>query len=140
LLSGKALKMNILAEKNIALAFPRKALALMSLTSLLPVLVLSIRSAARSTDTSQLGVWMASFAFHVVHALFLLVCLWVMMDPQFSPRQSGFEIPFLSLYFLSALSVGYFSGYFLLVFKPLSFADGGLLRWRFCCTAVRRPE
>lgn len=114
-----ALKTNLLSEKNLVLQFPRKTLALMSLTSLLPVLVLSIRSAARPSDTSQLGVWMAAVVFHVVHALFLVVCLWVMLDPQFSPRQSGYGVPFLNLYFLSALSVGYFSGYFLLVFRPL---------------------
>ena len=115
----QALKMNFLGEKDFALSFPRKILVLMSLTSLVPVLVLSIKSAARAADTSQLGVWMAAAIFHVVHALFLVVCLWVMLDPQFSPRLSGFGVPFLSLYFLSALSVGYFSGYFLLVFKPL---------------------
>lgn len=114
-----ALKANFLGEKNYALTFPRKILVLLSLTSLLPVLVLSIRSAVRSSDTSQLGVWMAAFVFHVVHALFLLVCVWVMLDPQVSPRMSGYGLSFLSLYFLSALSVGYFSGYFLLVFKPL---------------------
>lgn len=120
----QTLKSYVLGEKNIALTFPRKLLVLMSLTSLLPVFLMAIRSAGRGTDTSQLGVWMAAAVYHVVHLLFLLVCLWVMLDPQFSPRMSvhgtRFDgVPFLSLYFLSALSVGYFSGYFLLVFKPV---------------------
>jgi len=116
----QALRANLLTEKNFMLVFPRKVLVLMSLTSLLPVLVLSIRSASYFGDTSQLGVSLVTFVFHVVHALFLVVCLWVMLDPQFSPRHSGFGISFLNLYFLSALSVGYFSGYFLLVFRLLA--------------------
>src|SRR5260221_3789644 len=56
--------------------------------------------------------------FHFVHALLLLACVWVAMDPPISARNQGFGIPFLSFYYLGALSVGYFAGYFLLVFRP----------------------
>ena len=37
-------------------------------------------------------------------------------DPPFSPRHLGLGTPSLTLYYLGALSIGYFSGYFLLVF------------------------
>ena len=120
----QTLNLNLLTEKNTLLMFPKKVLVLLSLTSALPVLVLSIRSASHSADTSRLGVSMAALMFHIMHALFLLVCLWVMLDPQISPRNYlprtlGVTLAFLPLYYLSALSVGYFSGYFLLVFRPL---------------------
>ena len=65
------------------------------------------------------SVSLATAVYHIVHALFLGACVWVMLDPAFSPRFKGFGIPFLSLYYLSALCVGYFSGYFLLVFRPV---------------------
>ena len=40
--------------------------------------------------------------------------LWLVFDPPFSPRVKGFGLTF---YYLIALSVGYYSGYFLLVFR-----------------------
>ena len=116
---GTALKANLLNQKSLVVMFPRKVFVLMALTSLLPVLVLSIRSELQFGDTSPLGVSLATAVYHIVHALFLVACLWVMLDPAFSPRFKGFGLPFLGLYYLSALSVGYFSGYFLLVFRPL---------------------
>jgi tetratricopeptide (TPR) repeat protein len=92
----------------------RKVLGLMSLSSLAPLLMLSIRWHSTFGDTSQMGRALASLMFHFVHAVFLLVCVWVAFDPPFSPRGKGFD---LTLYYLSALSVGYYSGYFLLVFR-----------------------
>jgi tetratricopeptide (TPR) repeat protein len=92
----------------------RKTLGLMSLSSLAPILMMSIRWHSSFGDTSQMGRALASLLFHFAHAVFLLVCIWVVFDPPFSPREKGFG---LTLYYLSALSVGYYSGYFLLVFR-----------------------
>jgi tetratricopeptide (TPR) repeat protein len=92
----------------------RKLLGLMSLSSLAPVLIMSIRWHSSFGDTSQMGRALASLMFHFAHAVFLFVCIWVAFDPPFSPREKGFG---LTLYYLSALSVGYYSGYFLLVFR-----------------------
>ena len=86
----------------------------MSLSSLAPVLMLSIRWHSTFGDTSQMGRALASLMFHFVHAVFLILCIWVAFDPPFSPREKGFG---LTLYYLSALGVGYYSGYFLLVFR-----------------------
>ena len=113
------LKMNLGTEKSMVLLFPKKVFLLMSLTSLVPLLVLSFKWASYFGDTSRVGVLLSATLFHIAHAALLVVCLWVMLDPKFSPRVSGFGQPFLNLYLLSALSVGYFSGYFLLVFRPL---------------------
>lgn len=120
----QTLKMNVQSQQNLLVllprVFPKNVFLQLALISVLPVFVLSIRWASYFGDTSQLGVALTKFIFHIVHALFLVACLWVMLDPRFSPRHIGSGIPFLSLYFLSALSIGYFSGYFLLVFRPLN--------------------
>lgn len=113
------LKMNLGMEKSLVLMFPKKVFLLMSLTSLVPLLVLSFKWASYFGDTSRLGVLLSATLFHIAHAALLIICVWVMLDPAFSPRIRGFGQPFLNLYLLSALSVGYYSGYFLIVFRPL---------------------
>ena len=117
----QVLRFIIREDKVVLSALPREVILLLSLTSLLPVFVIGIRWASYFGDTSKIGIFLATFTFHVVHALFLLVCIWVAFDPPFSPRQkvsdfSYLPLPFLPLYYLGALSIGYFVGYFLLVF------------------------
>jgi hypothetical protein len=95
----------------------RQVVALLSLTSLLPVFVLAIRWKSGFGDSSQIGSTLASVMFHLIHAVFLGLCVWVAFDPPFSPRHLGLGIPFLTFYYLGALSAGYYGGYFLLVFR-----------------------
>ena len=62
---------------------------------------------------------LTSLCFHLVCAIFLVFCIWMAFDPPFSPRHISLSTPgltLLTLYYLGALSMGYFSGYFLLVF------------------------
>jgi len=116
-----ALKANLNSQRGILMMFykyGRQDVALLALTSLLPVFIISIRWASYFGDTSRLGIALATFMFHVVHGLFLIACIWVALDPPFSPRNKGFGSPFLTFYYLGALSVGYCSGYFLLLFGP----------------------
>jgi tetratricopeptide (TPR) repeat protein len=118
-----ALKANVTAQKSILslfYRFGRHDVALLALTSLVPVFIMGIRWASYFGDTSRIGVTATTIMFHVVHALFLVACIWVALDPPFSPRNKGFGSPFLTFYFLGALTVGYCSGYFLLLFgkKP----------------------
>jgi tetratricopeptide (TPR) repeat protein len=94
----------------------RVHLGLMSLTSLVPVFILAIRWGSSFGDSSRIGIALASFMFSLVHGIFLGVCIGAAFDPPFAPRHLGYEMPSLTLYYLGALSVGYFSGYFLLVF------------------------
>ncbi len=115
----EALRMNLASQFFVVGAFfnngnVRQTLELLSLSSLAPVLLLAIRWHSSFGDTSQLGRALASFLFHLVHAVILIICIWVAFDPPFSPREKGMG---LTLYYLSALSVGYYSGYFLLVFR-----------------------
>jgi len=50
-----------------------------------------------------------------MHGVFVVACVWVAFDPQFSPRHVGRGIPFLTFYYIGALCVGYLVGYLLLV-------------------------
>ena len=118
-----ALKTSLNAQKSILMLFykyGRLEVALLALTSLVPVFIIGIRWASYFGDTSKLGQVLATSMFHVVHGLFLVACIWVALDPPFSPRNKGFASPFvnyLTFYYLGALSVGYCSGYFLLLFR-----------------------
>ena len=111
------LKYNLNQQKSILFMFPRKTVLLMALTSLFPALLISIKWSSYFGDPSKLGVALTTIIFHVVHLVFLAACLWVSFDPAFSPRKAGFGIPFLPFYYLGALSIGYFAGYFLVVFR-----------------------
>ena len=121
----QALKYNLSAQFYMVKLFfvqpgVRETVWLLSLTSLLPVLVMAIRWKSYFGDVSRNGIALANFMFHLIHAFFLVMCVWVAFDPPFSPRQKGFGMPFLTFYYLGALSVGYFSGYFLLIFGKQS--------------------
>jgi tetratricopeptide (TPR) repeat protein len=94
----------------------RHNLLLMSVTTFLPVLVMAIRWSSNFGDSSRIGTMLANYMFHVIHAVVFGVCVWVMFDPPFSAgRLSGIS-PALTFYYLSALALGYFAGYYLLVF------------------------
>lgn len=99
-----------------------RPLWVLGLPSLLPLLAMGVRWPAYFGDPSKLGVTLTTFIFHFLHGVLLVFCLWVALDPHsFGPRQllEG-KIPGLTLYYLTALSIGYYIGYFLLVFgtKP----------------------
>ncbi|HEV2318274.1 MAG TPA: tetratricopeptide repeat protein, partial [Verrucomicrobiae bacterium] len=115
----ETLRLNLSAEFSVVPAFFSngayiKMLGLLSLSSLAPLLMMAIRWPASFGDTSRLGRELATWLFHFVHAVFLILCIWVAFDPPFSPREKNLG---LTLYYLSALGVGYYSGYFLLVFR-----------------------
>ena len=124
----QALKFNLSSQFNVVRASfigaqLQQAVGLLSLTSLLPVFVMAIRWKTSFGDNSQTGMALTSFMFHMIHAVFLVVCLWVAFDPPFSPRHLGLGLPFLTFYYLGALSIGYYSGYFLLVFGSKAAED-----------------
>jgi tetratricopeptide (TPR) repeat protein len=114
------LRFNLGYQKHMLASFPRYLILLLGLTSLLPALFMGIKWPASFGDISAVGTMLTNFMMHVMHALFLAACAYVAFDPEFSPRQltGRFGYPLLSFYYLGALSMGYFSGYFLLVFGP----------------------
>jgi len=129
------LKVNLATQKTYlgqvvinksALFQGERPLWVLGLPSLLPVLAMAIRWPSYFGDISKLGVSLATWMFHVLHAVLLVVCVWVALDPEFSPRHYqpsfiSYGIFLLPLYYLGALSIGYYSGYFFLVFgvKPI---------------------
>src|SRR5262249_9741942 len=98
----------------------RSRVLLLSLTSVLPVILMGIRWQSGSGETSAAGANLASGAFRVIHLFILGACLFVAFDPKYSPRELGMGLPFLTFYYLGALAVGYYSGYALLVFSDPS--------------------
>lgn len=86
------------------------------LVYLVPLVIIAIRWSATFGDESLIGSAIASFILHIAHAAFLGFFIWMAFDPQFSPRVLGNGIPLLTFYYLGALAIGYFAGYFLLIF------------------------
>lgn len=116
-----SLKANLAGQKNYIFVFPKYALLLLAASSVLPAFVMGIRWASSVGDISAAGFRAANLMTHVIHALFLAACIYVSFDMHVSPHKLGrttvgAELPFLPLYYLSALSGGYFIGYFLLIF------------------------
>ena len=102
----------------------RHDLALMSLTSLLPAFLMALRWSASFGDSSRMGATFVNYMMYGVHGLILGVLIWVTLDPPFSPRQlipeTGLHAPGLTFYYLAALCLGYYCGYFLLIFGQSS--------------------
>ncbi len=122
----QALKVNLAAQKYIITVFPKLPTrdldnlewVILVVVCVLPTLLFSIRWPSYFGDTSQLGVRTATIVFHSMSGLYLVVCSWCLLDAPFSPRYHGYGmVAFLTFYYLAALSVGYFCGYFLLVFS-----------------------
>ena len=112
------LRTNIGSQKNALLSFRRFLLILLGMTSLFPVFFIGIKWPATFGDISAVGNALTNIMTHVIHGVFLAACVYVAFDPAFSPRALGGSYPLLSFYYLGALSIGYFAGYFLLVFAP----------------------
>lgn len=95
----------------------RDTAVLLALVSIIPLFFMSLRWKTFSGGTMMAGAWLVTLPFHIVHAGFLGLCLWVFLDPRFSPRvvgrTLGGNMSFLTLYYLAALCLGYYSGYFL---------------------------
>jgi hypothetical protein len=94
----------------------RFLLLVLSVTSLVPILFIAIRWSSFFGDTSPTGIFIANGMLHLVQGLFLVAGIWAALDAPFSPRHKGLGFACLPLYYLGALGIGYFSGYFLLVF------------------------
>ena len=111
------LRMDWHALKIITVPDARYSLGIISLTSILPVFLMSIRWPESFGDSSRIGMALSNLMFHLINIIVLGICLWIMFDPPFSPRNlSLFGTPGLTFYYLTALSIGYYSGYLLLVF------------------------
>ena len=110
------LRMELGSQKNLLFQYPKGRALLLSLTAILPLFMMGIRWAASLGDSNALSNRITTVMFYIVHTVFLAACTAVAFNPVFSPRALGYGLPFLPFYYLGALSIGYFSGYLLLVF------------------------
>jgi tetratricopeptide (TPR) repeat protein len=109
------LLVNLGYQKDNLISFPRYIILIIGLTSIAPVLFMGIRWPAQFGDANPAGAKLTELMTHLIHGVFLLSCVYVAFDPPFSPRRLSGNLAFLPFYFLGALSVGYFVGYFLLI-------------------------
>ena len=114
---GQALRSELGTQKGMLLAPAlRNRVFLLSLVSILPLVIIGIRWPSSFGDTSAAGALLTNVMFRLVHLLFFAACISVAFDLRFSPRSLGRGLPFLTFYYLGALSLGYFTGFALLVF------------------------
>ncbi len=115
----QVLRSNLGAQKAFLVDIPslRNRVLLLSLTSVLPIILMGVRWPSKSGETSAAGANLTTLAFRVIHLFIPAACIFVAFDPKFSPRELGLGVPFLTFYYLGALAVGYYSGYALLVFR-----------------------
>ena len=99
-------KLSFLAQKGLLFGFPKRTVLILASTTVLPAFLLFIRWAYGFGDNSQLGAALTTFIFHIVHAMFLVVCVCTAFDSPFSPRERGFGFPFLPFYYLGANQPG----------------------------------
>ncbi len=127
------------AEQHIYLTrMPRYLAFIAGVATLIPLLFAAINWPSFEGEVNAGANELSRLLFRLLHIVFLAVGALMFFDMKFSPRRllmlAGLNgvTGFLSFYYLAALSVGYFSGYVLLVFgKEMSYRWGratGLLR------------
>ncbi len=112
----QALKTNLVFQKQHVFNFPRWRIGWIGIYALLPLLLAGIRWPNSFSDTSSMGRFLTTLFAVILHAGLLAFCLYIAFDPPPSPRQFGLGLTFLPAYFLGALSIGYYSGFLLLIF------------------------
>ena len=110
------LRLVLVTYKHMLVGFPKGVVLLLSLASVLPVIFMGIRWNPFSRLLRRRREFLARVVSHGMHGACLITCLAVALDCPVSPRHQGFGFAFLPFYYLGALSIGYFSGYFLLIF------------------------
>ncbi|MGC8829497.1 MAG: tetratricopeptide repeat protein [Verrucomicrobiia bacterium] len=92
---------------------------LLSLTSIVPFIFISIRWPSFEGDVSPVSNFLNNILFKFAHLAFWVLCLWAMYEPFYQKSLDNVPLQFLPFFYVTALCVGYFSGYLLLVFSPL---------------------
>jgi hypothetical protein len=68
----------------------RAHLFMLSLTSIIPILLIGIRWRSFRGETSASGGMITNLMFRVLHIALFAICAWVFFDPKFSGRLLGF--------------------------------------------------
>ncbi len=112
-----ALKSYLAAQKGALSILRSQPFRLLVLTAPLPFLLLAVRwksHTGRLADDTRQGIIVAKASGHIIHALFLVISLWVALNPIFAPRQADLNLALLVYHYPWALVTGYCAGYLLL--------------------------
>ncbi|HEX3718617.1 MAG TPA: hypothetical protein VH595_11670 [Verrucomicrobiae bacterium] len=114
---------NELSAQHLAfLIVPRYIGFVAWLAAILPLIFAAVRWPSFEGEVSAAGNNLTQFMFQMLHVAFLIFPLVIFYNFKYSPSVRMNEAPtsFLTFYYVAALCIGYFSGYFLLVFgrKP----------------------
>ncbi|MBI5799874.1 MAG: DUF2723 domain-containing protein [Verrucomicrobia bacterium] len=112
---GDWLNAELGAQKNNLLFNPKGRVLLLSFATLLPLALIGVRWSSGFGDVSAAGSFLSNMLFRLMHAIFLAGCVFMTLDPAFSPRALGEGRAMLLFYYLGALVIGYCAGYFLLL-------------------------
>jgi len=126
------------AEQHFFLTrLPKYLVAIAAVPSLLPLFFAAIYWPSTEGELNAGAHDLTRLLFRLLHVGFLVIGVLMFFDVSASPRHMGLGVvpgapTFLNFYYLGALSVGYFSGYILLVYgKEVEFRWGqatGLMR------------
>ena len=95
------------------LMYPRGRFLFLALMMIAPLIGAGIRWPSRMG--AGLDTLAANVAWQVLVLAWFGLCIAVGFDVKFSPRQLGYGVPLLTFSFCASLAVGYFAGYYLLV-------------------------
>ncbi|MFM7101708.1 MAG: tetratricopeptide repeat protein [Verrucomicrobiota bacterium] len=116
---GGALWELLKVQKSLLLGIPKGRFLMLAPVMLLPVVAVGIQwGAIRGSSLERIA---STIFLTLLQLAWLGSALWMAFDPAFSPRTLITEspengaLPLLSFQFVAALSVGYFTGYYLLL-------------------------
>jgi len=95
------------------LMYPRGRFLFLSLLMIAPLVGIGIRWPSRMG--AGLDTLAANLAWQVLALAWFGLCIAVGFDVKFSPSQLGYGVPLLTFSFCASLAVGYFAGYYLLL-------------------------
>lgn len=129
----QALRFNLALQKQALMGVPRFWALMAGVVSLLSLLIIGIRWPSSMGDVSPAGFVVMNLLMYVVHGTLFALCLYAALDPAWSPRSLSetrhIGVSFMTYYYFAAVAIGYFCGYFLLLFDFL--ADRGRERVQF---------
>lgn len=105
------------AQKQMLWFFKMAPFRLLALTGLIPFLILSVRWKSHTiqpADDTPQGVFVAKVAGHFIHALLLVLALWIALEPELMPRGFPSGGVLLVYHFIWSMAAGYCAGYVLL--------------------------
>jgi tetratricopeptide (TPR) repeat protein len=107
---------HLVQQRNAVLGFPRSPAIVLSIPAVLALIFAGIRWPSFHGEVSAAGIMFTNLIFRLVHIVFFAFAVVYFFDFKYSPRALQPLTSMLTFYYLAALSIGYFTGYILLVF------------------------